>query len=428
MVATPASPIGQRRWKRALVRGLGIAALSVLAVLVALEVGFRAMPQLIPLGACQSSLTLAHGYCEYNYRYDDPLRLGFIFKPGYAYDDSWNPADPAVIDAADETCAETPDQTFRLSFKADDKGFVNNATPWQDHYDIVVTGDSFTQAFAPVWWVDLLEQQTGMSMLNLGMQGWGPLSEVEAVRVYGLDKHPRWVLLLYFEGNDLFAAEEYHLRQESGMDWRSYQLHQVGPLNRLVMTHVLNYWGDKVWRAIQPESPYCRYPMTVSTNVNQFETLFYTVHVSQLSEWRDEIEPSLEWKLTTQAFLGLRDEVVARGGRFLLVYVPAKEHLYWSRLWDTQDIGHYLELTTPLRSYQEFAGHIDDQMLLMQDFAAANNIDLLNLTGDLWQRTMLDGVEYYNYADVHWNEAGNRLVAQLLADYLLEHADTAPDP
>ena len=46
----------------------------------------------------------------------------------------------------------------------------------------------------------------------------------------------------------------------------------------------------------------------------------------------------------------------------------------------------------------------------------ADKSNIMRYAGDLWQRTMLDGVEYYNYADVHWNEAGNQLVAQLLAD------------
>ena len=57
-----------------------ISTMTVFMTLIALEAGFRLMPQTIPLGACKSSLTLAHSYCEYNYQYDDPLRLGYIFN------------------------------------------------------------------------------------------------------------------------------------------------------------------------------------------------------------------------------------------------------------------------------------------------------------------------------------------------------------
>jgi hypothetical protein len=414
----PASTRRHRRWRW--VRYALIGVVSLFSALVALELGFRRVPQAIPLGACESSLTLSYAFCHYEYQYDDPPRLGYVFQPGFEYNGPWNPADAATIHEEKETCGDTPDETFHYAYRADDHGFVNNATPWPTHYDVVVTGDSFAKPWAPVWWVDLLRQQTGMSVLNLGMDGWATLSEVEAVRMYGLDKHPRWVILVYFEGNDLFGVGEYYRRWTSGVDWRTYQLQQVSLVNRLVVPHVLSFWGDQIRQVVRPEKHICRYPMTVATNVSRFQTVFFDVQISQLSASRSDIESSLEWKLATQAILDLRDEVVAQGGRFLLVYVPAKEHLYWARIWDIDDIGHFLELTTPLRSYQEFTDNVDAQMVLMQEFAAANGVELLNLTGEIWQRTMDRGTQLYNYADMHWNEAGNRLVARLIADYINE--------
>ena len=404
---------------RRILRVVIIGGLTIFMTGIALEAGFRLVPQTIPLGACKSSLTLAHSYCEYNYQYDDPLRLGYIFNGGYAYDGPWNPADPAVVDAVEETCGDWPDHTFDYHFKADSKGFVNNAEPWQDHYDVVITGDSFTRPWSSEWWVDILRAQTGMSVLNLGMDGWATLAEIEAIRLYGLDKTPDWVILMYFEGNDLFGVGEYARRRDSGLDWRAYQLQQVGWADRLIVPHVLGYWGDELWAKIDPpESEPCRYPMTVATNVNRFDTIFYTVHISQLSAQREEIEVSREWELATGAIRDLRNEVEAQGGRFLLVYIPAKEHLYWSRLWEEDDIGHFLELTTPLRSYAEFSEHLDDQMVLMEEFAAANDVELLNLSSALWERTIHAGQAYYNFADVHWNNEGNQLVADLIGDYI----------
>ena len=121
----------------------------------------------------------------------------------------------------------------------------------------------------------------------------------------------------------------------------------------------------------------------------------------------------------TQTLLDLRSEVTEQGGRFLVVYAPAKEHLYWGRLWDGEDIDNFLALTTPLRSFDEFNETVDAQMLLMEEFAAANAIELLNLTGAFWLETM-NGTELYHYADAHWNDAGNRLAAQLIAEYIQE--------
>lgn len=412
------SPRWQRRgWQ--VMRVILISAISLALTVVMLEIGFRMMPQTIPLGACKSSLTLAHTYCEYNYVYDDPLRLGYIFEPGYAYDGPWNPADPRVVDAEDETCSATPDHTFDYHFKADDHGFVNNATPWLDHYDVVISGDSFTRPWAEEWWIDLLREDYDLSVLNLGMDGWGTLSEIAALRDYGLAKQPDWVILMYFEGNDLFGVGEYQRRLESGLTWREYQFEQVSAYDRLIMPHVLRYWAYEISAQIDPPAPAtCRFPMTIATNESRFETIFYPVHVSQLSAQRDDLIASREWALATDAIRALRDDVEAQGGRFLLVYIPAKERLYWSRLWEEDDIGHFLELTTPLRSYQEFSDHLDDQNQLMTEFAEEDAIEFLDLSSLFWEATIIGGEQYYNYADVHWNNTGNRLVAETIGAYI----------
>jgi hypothetical protein len=43
--------------------------------------------------------------------------------------------------------------------------------------------------------------------------------------------------------------------------------------------------------------------------------------------------------------LELRDLIEEQNGRFLLVYVPTKEHITWSRIWDPVDVNNVLERT-----------------------------------------------------------------------------------
>ncbi len=399
------------RWLRGIVRmliGGGI-------LFAALEIGFRAMPHLLPLAACKASNMLAVVFCQPYYRYDDPPRLGYTFTPGYTYDGPWNPGDPAVVGAESETCAPAREQTFRRTFRVDDKGFVN-PMPWRDQYDIVLTGDSFVNPFSAAYWVDMLREQTEMSVLNLGVTGWGTLSEVEAVQMYGLDKAPRWVILAYYEGNDLFNVEEYQRRRQAGLSWPAYEIQQVSFPERFVTPHVL--------RALLVPPGYpavpCRYPMTVYTNTGHFEAIFFAPNVVALSRTREEIEASQGWALATEAILALRDDVEAIGARFLLLYIPAKEHLYWSRLWDAKDANNFLALTNPLRSYDVFGQTAEAQVQLMEDFAHTHGVALLNLTGPFWE-TFAEGAELYYYADTHWNDAGNRVAAEWAASYLRSH-------
>ena len=67
--------------------------------------------------------------------------------------------------------------------------------------------------------------------------------------------------------------------------------------------------------------------------------------------------------------------------------------------------------------YQTFNENHNAQERLFSDFARENDIEFLNLTPALWQMTIEQG-EMYNYADPHWNQAGNQLAADLIQNYL----------
>jgi hypothetical protein len=139
-------------------------------------------------------------------------------------------------------------------------------------------------------------------------------------------------------------------------------------------------------------------------------------------------------------FLRIRDEQVgldalyqAQGTQLLLVYVPSKEHVYWSRIWDPVDVNHILERTvtvtlsggdhgalqwepTYLRFGVFYANHNAQEMLLT-DMAVETGVSFLNLTPLFWREGIAHG-ELYNYADPHWNQAGNQLAADAIGAYL----------
>ena len=54
---------------------------------------------------------------------------------------------------------------------------------------------------------------------------------------------------------------------------------------------------------------------------------------------------------------------------------------------------------------------------MLTDFTRDNNIEFLNLTPTFWEQGIKQG-ELYHYADPHWNQAGNDLAAQTIAEYL----------
>ena len=83
-------------------------------------------------------------------------------------------------------------------------------------------------------------------------------SEVEAIKQYGLNKNPKWVLLMYFEGNDLFNTEQYLERQATGLSWKEFDFQTTPLTQQVIMPYMIAYWfkqafprnGLFVWVAI----------------------------------------------------------------------------------------------------------------------------------------------------------------------------------
>lgn len=410
--------------------------LTLAGSILALEWGLRHSYQLIPLQVCASDPILANYYCQPYFEYDKPIRIAYRYEPGLKIKGYWDPADPYLSDVGPETRPSDRSDAFWFTLETDEMGFPNAETEWQDAYDIIVTGDSFTIRTAPRTWIELLAEQMGRSVLTLGAPSWTTLNEVEAVKQYGLDKQPDWVVVMYFEGNDLINAQQYLEKQASGLDWREYDMQDVAWYRRSVVYHMLRYWlrglmGTAVSATVS--EPHYRYPVTASTEAGAIPTVLKDVHLLPLSADYDTIARSDEFAAIQAALLEIQTLAEAQGARLLVVYVPSKEHVYWSRIWDPIDVNNILERTVtvslsegnhghlvwqpPYLSYAEFNAHHGDQQRVLEDFARAHDIELLNLTPILWAQTIAQG-ELYHYADPHWNQAGNQLVADIIQDYI----------
>ena len=160
------------------------------------------------------------------------------------------------------------------------------------------------------------------------------------------------------------------------------------------------------------------------------------IHLLPLSADYDTLAASEEFAYSRRALVELKELCEAQNSRLLLVYIPSKEHVYWSRIWDSQDVNNILERTVTVtltggdsgwlvwqpqyRSYDEFQQNHNAQERLFADLAEQEDIEFLNLTTVFWQQGIEQG-ELYHYADPHWNQAGNQLAAETIADYILSH-------
>jgi hypothetical protein len=423
-------PLSRRRRIIGLVIWLAV----MLAVIIAVfEIGFRIFYKAIPLDVCASSPIIANYYCQPYLEYDKPIRLAYHYVPGYKTEGMWDPADPRTANPGDETRPTGRSDAFLYQFQTDEKGFPNDEFKWRDQVDIVITGDSFTIRTAPRTWLESLRDLTGMSVLTLGAPSWGPLNETEAIKQYGLAKNPKWVVLMYFEGNDLFNTGQYLERRATGMSWKEYDFSHATLWDQLIVPHLIQYWLKKIFPRADTPPPHYRYPVTASTEAGPIQMVLKDFHLLPMSADYDTMAKSDEFAAIRQSLVDMKQQVEAQGGRFLLVYVPSKEHVYWSRIWDPTDVNNILERSVTVKlsegdqghfeweptylSYDAFNANHNAQEKLLTDFAQANGVEFLNLTPTFWEQGIKRG-ELYHYADPHWNQAGNDLAAQTIAEYI----------
>lgn len=421
----------QQPTKRTQIRDVIIILLiTLVGCIVVLEFGLRRLYQLIPLEVCASDPIVGNYICQPNYVYDKPIEIAYRYKPNLKIEGFWDPANVYLSGAGDETRPTGRSEPFWYVLETDEMGFPNSDPTWQDEYDIVITGDSFTVRSAEQTWIELLQTQTGSDVLTLGAPSWTTLNEVAAVQKWGLDKNPDWVILAFFEGNDLINVQQYLEKQASGLDWREYDYQGYPWHKRILTTHLVRHWLSGSEEEAQ-EPPRYRYPIEVNTNEGSFETVLKDIHLLPISADYETIRNSAEFAAIGDALLELKAQAEAQGTRFLFLYIPSKEHLYWSRMWDSEDINNVLERTVSVSlternllswdqqylSYNFFNEHHGDQMRALEDFSAENGIEFLNLTPILWQKTIELG-EHYHFADPHWNQRGNQLVADTIQAYI----------
>jgi len=305
----------------------------------------------------------------------------------------------------------------------DANGF-RNSPPEKDTYSMVALGDSFTRASGVASpWPQKLAEYTESDVLNLGDVGFGPQDELKVLRQYGLQKQPKWVILAYFEGNDLYDAASYE-------EANPFILFRLG---RYILNQSIEAWNQSGTVEAPMVAQDYPYPITITIDHTEIEMAFFSYYVSWLTANREAIESSQNYRLVSETILQMRKLSEAAGTRFLLVYVPSKEHVYLPYVTDADvrasvfsdvptielDEAGSLQFTTEKATPELTTQHIDDQALLMADFAAEHDIQYLDLTPIFQEEASTGAVLYYGY-DTHWNQMGHNLAAQAIYNYTKE--------
>jgi hypothetical protein len=98
--------------------------------------------------------------------------------------------------------------------RMDPQGFCNapRDSYERERIELFALGDSFTACLVEdmtATWTSQLGQESGLAVYNLGRGGIGPYEYLQILKSYGLAKRPRYVVMNFYEGNDLRDADRY---------------------------------------------------------------------------------------------------------------------------------------------------------------------------------------------------------------------------
>lgn len=353
-----------------------LAASGILVALVIIEVALQFLPQ-FQSNARQNDLDL--GEVQYVTGMGDLFHIlpGMVAPPENPY----------------EVLAE-----YEIAW--DEDGFRVPAEP-AESYDVLALGDSFTEAFnVATPWPDVLAAETNLAVRNLGYRGYGPIEQQHVMAEHGVESSADYVVIAFFEGNDLDNAESYSWRPE----FRLPELTQQAFLE------------DFDWHNWTFEYDYdgpFRYPKTIAIDNSAHDAVFLEGYIWNLAYTAEEMAAKESVELTTQAWQNIRQMTDAC---VVIAYLPSKERMYLPYLQE-DDFEQLFTFDAPDFTFDELLTRLPIQRDVIQEQAESFDFPFVDLSPAFRQATANGDLLYYTY-DTHPNQAGHDLIGQTIAEFL----------
>ena len=280
--------------------------------------------------------------------------------------------------------------------------------------DVAALGDSFTFGYGvdeAAAWPVRLAGLTGLHVANLGVNGYGPQSELALLHAEALPLRPRRILWQFFT-NDFDDAALFARWRQSGhpnlYGWLQGKPDPAAP-PLPAAAHSLRGWlhrHSRLYELIKYALRRGNYAATGAPAVVRVGHTRQLLDLSRVQRWSDfnRAEIRAGWELTQAALLAAQAATTTAGAEFAVVLAPSKEETLWSRL----PRGEQGRLPDPRGNARRVA-----------EFCAAQGIACLDL-GPAFVAAAEAGARLYFDGDLHWNAAGHALAAQQIAQWLLK--------
>lgn len=310
--------------------------------------------------------------------------------------------------------------------------------PRADLPRVVVLGDSYMEAYTVDFadsFASRLEAESAASgvvldAVNLGVGGYGTLQAYLVFRDHGADPPPDLVLLGFYPSNDL--ANNTRALEMGGTEARARKAATrpfLDPDAEAWRLTEVDYEGASR-RAAQSRAPLRRFTRKLRARSALFEGIVtgnkrlrarfdsrsadekariadaQELRMLGVHRCREQPAYSQAWSLTRRILVRLRDAVEATGARLVVFTIPALQEV------ESASQERFLETTRDPASYCIEDALPNARLAALLDELGIGLIDLLPA---FRAESRKRGARLFLESDRHWNAAGHRLAARLVA-------------
>jgi len=301
-------------------------------------------------------------------------------------------------------------QAEPFELKYDHNGFRNDAD--LTSAEIAVVGDSYVEStMMPTSMLSTtqLAGKTLTTVANLGQGGYGPQQELAVIKRYALPLRPKYLVWVFYEGNDLLDAQEY----PTMVSLLNSRLDSLGMVwDRSFTKNSLSWLMNIMQGCVPPEKP-AAVPATVRDAQGKERRVYVKGRTSASSLTKQDLEAL---KTSVAAIEEAHRLVKEKGGRFVVVFAPTAFRVY-------QDIARF-----ETDGQESPPWVLDDlpERLRKMVFEISPDIGYLDLTPAL-KAAAKEGSLVFLPDDTHWTVEGHRVVGETLARAVTGRAKMAAD-
>ncbi len=294
-----------------------------------------------------------------------------------------------------------PHQAEPFELRYDKNGFRND----QDltSAEITVIGDSYVESSmmpSSMLATTLLAGIQGKTVANLGQSGYGPQQELIVLKRYALPLHPKSVVWVFYEGNDLVDANSYAMKATSLASlWDSMDTVWDRSLTKNSL-----FWLMRFVQGCVPNQRFEGAHGTVLDDEGRKHRLYFMDHSTSVSLTTQEID-ALQKSVAAieEAYQLVQNE----GARLIVVFAPTTLRVY-------DEIADFEKAGGDIKWWE--VNDLPDRLRKMIS-EISPDIGYLDLTPALKSAARKNSLVFLP-DDTHWSSEGHQVVAEAFAGAL----------